>query len=128
MHPFSLAVFGQFPIYCIRVCCGWFVMVLSLSLSLPVSDAFIPFMNTFFVWFDRQKSGRNVALPMDNFYAHQAAVTEIQPNGYPLQNTLTILHPADSKSVINLLIKGISSVGSHTRNNARSLYPSRVCD
>ena len=43
-------------------------------------------------------SGRNVALLMDNFYAHQAAVTEIQCNGYPLQNTLTILHPADSKS------------------------------
>jgi hypothetical protein len=61
----------------------------------------------FLRWFDRQMSGRNVVLLMDNFSAHQAAVTEIQSSGYPLQNTLIIWLPANSTSRYQPLDQGI---------------------
>lgn len=61
----------------------------------------------FLRWFDKQMSGRNVVLLMDNFSAHQAAVTEIQSSGYPLQNTLIIWLPANSTSRYQPLDQGI---------------------
>lgn len=61
----------------------------------------------FLRWFDRQMTGRNVILLMDNFSAHQAAVTEIHSSGNPLQNTLIIWLPANSTSRYQPLDQGI---------------------
>lgn len=57
-----------------------------------------PIFTEFLYWFDRQMSGRNVILLIDNFSAYQAAVAEIQSSGYLLQNTLIIQLPANSTS------------------------------
>jgi hypothetical protein len=53
-------------------------------------------------WFDSKMKGRKVALLMDNFSAHEAAVEDIQ-----LQNTIIIWLPANSTSRYQPLDQGI---------------------
>jgi hypothetical protein len=53
-------------------------------------------------WFDSKMNGRRVALLMDNFSAHEAAIEDIQ-----LQNTIIIWLPANSTSRYQPLDQGI---------------------
>jgi hypothetical protein len=53
-------------------------------------------------WFDSKMKGQKVALLMDNFSAHKAAVKDIQ-----LQNTIIIWLPANSTSRYQPLDQGI---------------------
>jgi hypothetical protein len=55
-------------------------------------------------WFDNQMSGRKVALLMDNFSAHEAALENM---GSELNNTLVIWLPARSTSKYQPLDQGI---------------------
>jgi hypothetical protein len=58
-------------------------------------------------WFDNQMTGRKVILLMDNFSAHEAAITNINSSTFPLQNTLVIWLPANSTSRFQPLDQGI---------------------
>jgi hypothetical protein len=58
-------------------------------------------------WFDQQMIGRKVALLMDNFSAHEAAVSKIQTSDYQLQNTFIIWLPPNSTSRYQPLDQGI---------------------
>jgi hypothetical protein len=53
-------------------------------------------------WCDSKMKGRKVALLMDNFSAHEAAVEDIQ-----LQNTIIIWLPTNSTSRYQPLDQGI---------------------
>ena len=61
----------------------------------------------FLRWFDKQMTGRKVALLMDNFSAHQTASAEIDASGFSLQNTLIIWLPPNSTSKYQPLDQGI---------------------
>ena len=52
----------------------------------------------FLLWFDLKMTGQKVALLMDNFSAHQAAVADILASKTPLKNTLIIWLPTNSTS------------------------------
>lgn len=58
------------------------------------------------LWFDKEMTGRNVVLLMDNFSSHQSAYGEI---AHQLQNTLVIWLPGDSNSRYQPLDQGIIS-------------------
>jgi hypothetical protein len=60
-------------------------------------------------WFDVQMGlrRRKVALLMDNFSAHEAAISAIQESGCPLQNTFVIWLPPNSTSIYQPLDQGI---------------------
>ena len=61
----------------------------------------------FICWFDLRMTGRKVALLMDNFSAHQAAVADILASKTPLKNTLIIWLPTNSTSRYQPLDQGI---------------------
>ncbi|ODQ69189.1 hypothetical protein LIPSTDRAFT_76436 [Lipomyces starkeyi NRRL Y-11557] len=58
-------------------------------------------------WFDSKMVGRKVALLMDNFSAHEAAVHNINTSCYPLCNTLIIWLPPNATSRYQPLDQGI---------------------
>lgn len=60
-------------------------------------------------WFDRQMAGRKVILLMDNFSAHEAAVSELNalPKGSGLTNTEICWLPPNTTSVLQPLDQGI---------------------
>jgi hypothetical protein len=60
-------------------------------------------------WFDKQMSGRNVLLLMDNFSAHLAAVIELEsmPEGLGLKNTEVLFLPPNTTSKLQPLDQGI---------------------
>lgn len=59
-------------------------------------------------WFDRQMSGRKVALLLDNFSAHESAVERINRSKQPLQNTLIVWLPPNLASPHQPLNQGIT--------------------
>ncbi|KAL1972663.1 hypothetical protein VTN31DRAFT_7077 [Thermomyces dupontii] len=58
-------------------------------------------------WFDSSMRGRKVALLMDNFSAHEAAIRNLNENGTPLRNTLVINLPPNATSRYQPLDQGI---------------------
>jgi len=60
-------------------------------------------------WFDKQMSGRQVLLLMDNFSAHLAAINELElmPKGLGLENTEVVFLPPNTTSRLQPLDQGI---------------------
>jgi hypothetical protein len=58
-------------------------------------------------WFDNRMRGRKVALLMDNFSAHEAAVKTINSSNERLKNTLIIWLPPNATSICQPLDQGI---------------------
>jgi hypothetical protein len=57
--------------------------------------------------FDNQMACRKVVVLMDNFSAHEAAISTMNSSAFPLQNTLVIWLPPNSTSRFQPLDQGI---------------------